>query len=504
MRQVYSALSFLFLNRPVILVVIATIVPAVLAGCERDAVGQRALGSPAPQTREATQRAATATAEAATATPKVATPIPTVATATSVPPRVEMELKVNRIAYTGADGNIFTINSDGTNSRRLTTTDLRVGPGGHIMAQGSESQVFYAWPTWSPDNTLLAASRVTVDGAAVSFSLEVVDTVTGIGSRIYDNEPETAPIAQGTPHYILWSPDSRHLTFIAAKPTELVLFISTPDGPHGATRLIGEAPIYFSWSGASDKILIHRGTQLLLASPTDPNLQEPMVVGAVDVGFRAPAFSLDGNSVLYAVKDDSGTSIFVADIPTTTGPQGSHGLAKPRSLLNVGDFSVFLRSPTRDELAVADTLGTEGRPYERLTLVSTDGTPPRTLVDEPLQAFFWSRDGDKIVYVAEDPENRGFIWKLVDRTGGEPVHLSRFLPSAEFLLVISFFDQYAHSNLIWSPDSSQIVFSGSVGEGGVRRNGGSPEGDRVYVLDVKEGAVPREIATGRYAVWSWK
>ena len=36
-------------------------------------------------------------------------------------------MAVNRIAYTGSDGNIFTINPDGTDSRRLTTTDLRVG-----------------------------------------------------------------------------------------------------------------------------------------------------------------------------------------------------------------------------------------------------------------------------------------------------------------------------------------------------------------------------------------
>ena len=77
--------------------------------------------------------------------------------------------QVNRIAYVGSDGNIFTIRPDGTDSRRLTTTDLRVGPGGHIFVQAARSQVFYAWPTWSPDSTKLAVSRSSVQGNSGPF-----------------------------------------------------------------------------------------------------------------------------------------------------------------------------------------------------------------------------------------------------------------------------------------------------------------------------------------------
>ena len=79
-----------------------------------------------------------------------------------------------------------------------------------------------------------------------------------------------------------------------------------------------------------------------------------------------------------------------------------------------------------------------------------------------------------------------------------------YTPSAESLTMFSFFDQYAYSNSVWSPDSSQIVFSGTISTPDPRRNGATPEEDKVYVLDLREGAAPREIATSRFAVWSWK
>ena len=107
-------------------------------------------------------------------------------------------MAVNRIAYTGSDGNVFTINPDGTDSQRLTTTDLRVGSsGGIILAQGLDNRVFYSWPTWSPDGTKLAVSRTLLGEAETLFSVEVIDVSTGRTTRVYENDPNTFPIAQG-------------------------------------------------------------------------------------------------------------------------------------------------------------------------------------------------------------------------------------------------------------------------------------------------------------------
>ena len=169
-----------------------------------------------------------------------------------------------------------------------------------------------------------------------------------------------------------------------------------------------------------------------------------------------------------------------------------------------GPLSGFLWSPARDEVAVGDTMNATGSLYERLSIVDTDGSPPKRVATESVLAFFWSPDGEKIAFVSFDRERGSFTWKYVDRSERAPIELVEFFPSAGFLTMVSFFDQYAYSNSVWSPDSSQILFTGAIGPSSARRNGGSPEGDKVYVLDVKEGAVPKEIAASRVAFWSWK
>ena len=474
------SLAWSLLLRPLALLWIPVIVLAVLAACQDWRAARRYQESASPSS----------------------------ATITPVPSHGKGEMAVNRIAYVGSDGNIFTIKPDGTDSRRLTRTDFRVGPAGHILAQGpvpigaegSETLVFYAWPTWSPDSTRLAASRVTVEGASATFSLHVLDASTGKATRIYDNEPNTIPIAQGAPHFMYWSPDSKHLTFLASTPRELALLISTPEQGSGPTRLVGEAPLYFSWAGDSSALAVHRGPELLLVPFTGGVPQPPQSLGDVGMGFRAPALSRDASKMVYATEDGGGASLYLADVRLTESGRAQPG----RAILDVGPSSVFMWSPTRDEVAVADTVDAVGPIYQQVTIVGDDGASKRVVVNEPLLAFFWSPDGEKIAYVAFDTERRSFTWKYVNRAEGRLVELAEFVPSAEFLTMISFFDQYAYPNSVWSPDSSQIVFSGTIGRNAFRRNGGSPEGDKVYVLDVREGSAPREIATSRFAVWSWK
>ena len=404
---------------------------------------------------------------------------------------------VNRIAYVGSDGNLFTVKPDGTDSRRLTTNDLRAGIEGHILVQGSTEQILYAWPTWSPDNSRLAASRVTVDGARILLSLDVIDALDGNTTRVYDNEPGSVIIARGTPHYMYWSPDGNQLAFMAATTRDLALFISTPDETEAPTRLLGQGPpIYFSWASDSSRLLIHRRSELLLASRESGTIQPPESLGPVSLTFRTPALSRDAAKVVYAAEDASGAAVYMA----AAKPQLSDAIA----ILTVDGLSDFMWSPTRDEVAIVDSVGANEPSYNRLTIVSDGGGARTPLVDEPLLAFFWSPDGEKIAYVAFDPDRHIATWKFVHRSGGEPVKLVDFSPSSEFLTLINFFDQYAYSSSIWSPDSAQIVFSGTIGPAAPGGNGSSPDVDKVYVIDVREGAAPREIATSRFAVWSWK
>lgn len=414
------------------------------------------------------------------------------------------EIEMGRIAYIGPDGNLFTINPDGTDSRRITTTDLRVGPAGHILAQSTQSQIFYTWPTWSRDSSKLAASRITVDGESVGFTLEVVDVSTGQTSAIYDNDPNTAPIARNTPHYIYWSPDDKYLTFIAATITGLSLFSSIPEEGRNVTRLAGQGPLYFSWARDSSSILIHRGTELLMARLDGDGVGSPLPVGDTSMRFSTPAFSPDTSKVVYVAEDGERNRLYIAEPSPIEGERGGLQQSDVQPILDVGQSSAFLWSPTRDEIAVVDKGDSTGLGYDRLTVLSSDGSSRKVLANEPLFAFFWSPDGSKIMYAAFDADRNILTWKYVDRSGEQTVTLTEFVPSTEFLTMITFFDQYAYSHSIWSPDGSQIVFSGTVNPTDPRRNGTSPEGVKVHVLDVREGATPREIASSQLAIWSWK
>ncbi len=458
--------------RFLVLILVPVLVLALVAACQDQRTPrQRDQGTAVPQTQEVIRK----------------TPPPT---------HVEPETPVNRIAYVGTDGNLFTIEPDGTDSRRLTSTDLRVGPRGGILAQGIDSQVIYTWPTWSPDSKKLAASRAILSQENVTFSIEVVDASTGTTTRVYDNESGSLGIAERTPHYMYWSPDSNHLAFLAATLNGLALFISTPGDGEEANRLLEEGPMYFHWADDSSRILIHHKLYMVLSSASQGVFQSTERAGPVSLGFRVPALSQGANEAIYINGGDTGNKAYRA----STQPL----LAEPRPILAVGLSAAFIRSPTRDEVAIADVIDGPGSVFDRLTLVPESEGPGKPLVTESFLAFFWSPNGERIVYVALDLERRSLVWKYVDRTEGEPVELVEFQPSTELLTVISFFDQYAHSYSLWSPDSSQIVFSGLAGAASETEVGGPQIQDRVYVLDVREGARPREIAVSHYAVWSWR
>ncbi len=256
-------------------------------------------------------------------------------------------MAVNRIAYTGSDGNVFTINPDGTDSQRLTTTDLRVGSsGGIILAQGLDNRVFYSWPTWSPDGTKLAVSRTLLGEAETLFSVEVIDVSTGRTTRVYENDPNTFPIAQGAPHYLYWSPDSEHLTFIASTPRELALYLSSSKSEWAPVFVAGQGPLYFSWARDGNGILLHRRGDLLFAARSGEGLELPRQLTQTNLSFNAPALYRDGSQMVYAAASGDGNAIYLAETePRVPG-------AKP--ILKIEETSAFHWSPTRDEVAVAE------------------------------------------------------------------------------------------------------------------------------------------------------
>jgi hypothetical protein len=85
-------------------------------------------------------------------------------------------------------------------------------------------------------------------------------------------------------------------------------------------------------------------------------------------------------------------------------------------------------------------------------------------------------------------------WHVIDLEHDRTIDLNTFEPTESFLYLIQYFDQFAQSVALWSPDSRSLVYTGQplIGERGV------------YVIDAQDAAAqPRFVGPGDFAIWSW-
>ena len=414
-------------------------------------------------------------------------------TKTATPTGQKPGVTLDRIAYVNATGDLFTIDPDGTGLRSLTAgVQASAGSGGRVLTQPLNLDRFHAWPTWSPDGSKLAVSRVQIREGGRQISLEVIDIATAQARTVYENS-SGGLVAQGTPHYIYWSPASRYLSFLASTSDGLSLFIKDTQDDTEPVRVSTGAPLYWNWSPDSSRLVLHNGADLMLAGT--PFEQEPTTLLSSASPFRVPAISPDGLRFAYISVDQDGA--FLAVAPIDSPLDGSN-------LLEVGALSAFAWSPDGTEIAVADQSDGRTPVYQRLLVVSaTDGSQVRTIGDEAFLAFFWSPEGDGLAWVALDLDSRSFEWIVADKSGDLIKRLFKFQPSNDSLTMLSFFDQYAYSNSPWSPDGTRLVVAGTP-EGVARpSNGQSASRDRVFILDAAGDSPPLDIARGTVAFWSW-
>lgn len=406
------------------------------------------------------------------------------------------KVSVDRITYVNSAGDVFTIKGDGSDRQQLTGgTQVSSGPTGPFLAQGIDFDNFHAWPTWSPDGTKLAVSRVRASGGQdAEVTIQLLDAVTGRSRTVYDSD-FPGLVADGSPHYLYWSPDSKNLSFLASTPNGLTLFVTDTETDNPQIAVERGAPLYYSWSGDGNSIAVHIGEEVkLFRELTDPVSGELLATAR---GFRVPAFSPDGQWLAYVNQTESGSALFVVQVDD---------LAHPTRLTNVGAFSAFMWSPTGEELAVADQPDSNTVAFERLRVVSAGSGEERTVTEESLLAFYWSPDGRRIAWVGLEREQQTFEWKvssIVPGAVGESRSLFNFHPSREVFTMLSFFDQYAYSHSPWSPDSSHLVVAGTERMPFERRNGHTPTGARVFVLDAESDTPPQDISEGTLAFWSW-
>ena len=402
------------------------------------------------------------------------------------------EVAVDRIAFMTTDGELFLVNPDGSEQLKLAgDTQVQGGPLGAVMAQPRGVNFFYSWPTWSPDGKKLAASLMEVTDGQPEISVQVIDAATGAATTVFRNEVPGL-VAENAPHYLYWSPDSRTLAVLASTPQGLTLFAADTESLTDPTVIESGAPLYFHWGADGQSMLLHVADELkFLTRPFGASSGQPI---DADPGFRVPALSPDGRYMAYMGTGATSGSLLIAE----TGATGT-----ARNALDIGSRAAFAWSPQGGDLAVADQQNDNAPTFDRLRVVPGDGGSIKTVAEGRIIAFYWSPNGEMLAWVGLDGGNREFVWWAATVEGGEARELLRAQPSNDMLVTLSFFDQYAYSHSPWSPDSSRLVLAIVPNRSREGRNGSTPPGPRIFVVEASGDSEPVEVGAGSLAFWSW-
>lgn len=403
-------------------------------------------------------------------------------------PRAVAPSAGGRIVIVDAAGTVRTMDADGGAERRYRLA-------------GDPLQ----FPAWAPDGRRLAMVGAQ-DAAAALFVLDdgsSTEPAEAIPEPIYRSEDHP-------PFYLYWSPDGRMVTFLTTERDGLALRSAPADGssPDGVVRR--GAPMYWAWTDV-DRMLIHAGGDGPDAFVGEVGLdgREARRSAIVAGGFQAPAVSSDGVRRAYvASTSEPEPEIRSTVIVVEDGRDGS-----VRRVAVLGPTALGW-APGDGGLAFIAPRERTPFPLGSLDLLEAASTLPRTLVDEPVVAFFWSPDGGHIAALAlpsdeprevasiralpPDPVARpaagdgSTLRLLIIRPDDGAIELDRPVRLSETFVrqLLPYFDQYALSHRLWAPDGSALVLP-VVGE---------DERARITVLP-RDGGRPLEIAEGEIAFW---
>ena len=396
------------------------------------------------------------------------------------------EYLVNRIAVVSEDGQVSTMRRDGSGERAI-----------------SDDEGFFTWPTWAPDGRSIAYSGVVenADGELVA-TLFLHESSSGASRILYESAPGFAGLlAEGVVHYPLWSPDGNRLAFIAATQERgLTLFLDDVRDSEDPVYLLDRGPLWMSWSSDSSKLAVHRAeSHFIVTAHEVPAVSQTTLRSRA---YRVPAW-IPGVDEFNFVRGIARPHFAISSVSASNpGDQ--------RLLAEVGANAAFLWSGDGSHLAVAD----EVRPvlygntvlfvYRQLRALDAEAFDAKINLNENVVAFFWSPDSSKIAYATLSDPSGGMQWKLLDVASGAISPLVEFRPSPDQLTMFQFFDQYAYSHQLWSPDSRYLIFAGALNDAAVAAGyGAQPTGSsRVFIVDTGPIRSVQPLAEGALGFWS--
>ena len=385
-----------------------------------------------------------------------------------------------RVAFINPQGQLITVAPNGKDEHVLTPPTRR-----------------YQFPAWSPAGAELAVIGANPDGGGV---FTVQDRAGAKLKTLYE--------APAGPIYLYWSPDGEKVGFLANGAAGLELQVADTEGK--TKKVASGNPLYWQW-GKGSRLLIHTGVlgdgEIAFYTPAG-RTGEPLATPGF---FNAPGLSPSGRYLAYAELGGNVTRIILSG--------NTEQNAELRREVPYEGLAALSWSPAADQLAIMNPPAAVGLPYGPIRLLDAETGDLTSLVKTTAIAFFWSPDGKYIAYIAPLRQGDGQVsqaptglltpnvttvstpshvaqepvlleLRVVNVETGDDRLLSPFTPTPLFVnQFLPFFDQYALSHRVWSPDSKALVLPVQ-----------SPTGPKVVVVPL--AGKPSVLADGEMPFWS--
>jgi TolB protein len=231
--------------------------------------------------------------------------------------------------------------------------------------------------------------------------------------------------------------------------------------------------------------LLHHGPNLTSVETVSG---EQTLLSANASAFRVAASSHDGEVTVFAEAGDAGTAVI-----------SYHHLDGARTGIAKFDGGAALAfRPGTSELTVAITTGAEAGVFRDLyTVTLVAGSEPRRIVHGPLLAYWWAPSGDRLAVLV--PAYTGDGRYQVRFHGPDGRFLRAMEPltlSPDMRTMVSFFDQFALSHRLWSPDGRRFAFAGRVLTDSIPASFADGQLDAVMVADAVDGGPWQRVGPG--------
>ncbi len=367
-----------------------------------------------------------------------------------------------------------------------------------ILADGLAERLRFSWPCWSPQGDALLVSGTGHDAAGAQ-RLEIRRVAPGGELNpitVFQNDSDSpGMIAPSIPHYMCWSPSGRMAAIVAQSRKGLMLHLVDATRSLPAQPLMAGGPLYLAWAPDSRALAIHLGMELLLfdtAASGQTDASGSTRIARDNPTFRSPVWTLAGEAFLYTTPN---TSDGVTLWKSTRDGESREALAPLKGI------STLVRAPRADLVAITPLAG-EGPLSRQIMIVDANSGANRTVTSGPVTALSWAPDGSALFYISPIGGEADLTLLRLDLETGKRRRLAQFRPSGEFATLLGFFDQFAHSHSLVSPDGRWIAFSGLLArdDNGGGRKGTSPQ-NGCYIVSTSGTQPPRWMGAGELCLF---